>query len=267
MQINNNKYKFPYQLKQVLFFFGLAFFIISGVSAKYKTPELWLKANHYYEQKQFDSAISNYLLLEKEGMISAALYYNIGNAYYRLNNTGLSVLYYQKALHKAPNNQNILDNLELAKQQIQHPLTTLKPIFFIQWWNSFVTFLPVAFWAVFTFLLFVILLSFLYFQKVRNVVSYSGRWLSLIIIVLLGSCLVFYATGYKKNNSNLAVVMSEEASLFHETNKAGTSIEIPEGTTILINGEKDNYYAAELPNGANGWIPKDEVRKVIENKN
>src|SRR5690554_7793015 len=47
--------------------------------------------------------------------VSAELYYNLGNAYYRLNQIGPSIYYYEKALQLAPNDADIKNNLAFAE--------------------------------------------------------------------------------------------------------------------------------------------------------
>jgi len=246
--------------------FFLALLLLYALAAKAKAhPELWNKANYFYEQKQYDSAAHLYLQLKDEGLRNAALYYNLGNTYYRLGETALAILYFERA-HKAnPGSRKIADNLALAQNRIHNPLTKAEPIFFINWWNDFIRFLPPPFWAIFTFLIFVILLGFIYLQKTgEKPVPHAGRWLSLIVVVLLCSLLVFYVSRHRITRNNKAVVMQENAPLYHEANSSGTSISVPEGTTILINDKSTGYYYVELPNGANGWILQSMVEKVSD---
>ena len=240
------------------------FLLFLGATAMAKDhTELWNRAGHFYEQKQYDSAARLYVQLEQEDVKSAALYYNLGNTYYRLNETALAILYFEKA-HKAnPGSRKIADNLALAQSRIHNPLTPAEPIFFISWWNDFIRFLPPPFWAVFTLVVFIILLGFIYIGKTgRKPVPHAGRWLSLIVVVLFCSALVFYVGRRRITRNNKAVVMKENAPLYHQANDLGTSISVPEGTTILIDKEKSEYYYVELPNGANGWMPKNVITKV-----
>jgi len=37
-----------------------------------------------------------------QGLVSAALYYNLANAHYKLNNVGETVYYFEKALQLSP---------------------------------------------------------------------------------------------------------------------------------------------------------------------
>ena len=49
------------------------------------------------------------------GQFSAELYYNLGNAYYKLNNIAESIYYFEKAKQLDPNDEDIIINSNFAK--------------------------------------------------------------------------------------------------------------------------------------------------------
>src|SRR5687767_11475296 len=68
-----------------------------------------------YKKGQYQEAAVAYEKLLAAGE-SAALLYNIGNCYYKLNNWGKAILYYEKALVHAPTDADILFNLRMANE-------------------------------------------------------------------------------------------------------------------------------------------------------
>ncbi|HEX9252844.1 MAG TPA: tetratricopeptide repeat protein, partial [Ignavibacteriaceae bacterium] len=56
------------------------------------------KANELYKNNQYQLAIDEYNKLISQGYEGASLYYNLGNAHYRLGKVGYAILYYEKAL-------------------------------------------------------------------------------------------------------------------------------------------------------------------------
>lgn len=60
------------------------------------------KANQLYHNKNYDSAAKLYQQMIDDGYCSSDLFYNTGNAYYRLNKIGLAIWCYEKAITIQP---------------------------------------------------------------------------------------------------------------------------------------------------------------------
>src|SRR3990170_1403577 len=66
--------------------------------AQEEPAEIFRAANQAYDQKSFSTAVDQYQTLLEKGTVSAAVYYNLGNAYFRLGNLGEAIWCYRKAL-------------------------------------------------------------------------------------------------------------------------------------------------------------------------
>ena len=64
------------------------------------------KANAAYEKDDFNQAVQLYEQAAKQEGTSSMLYYNMGNAYYRLGNMGKAVLCYERSLLLDPSNDD-----------------------------------------------------------------------------------------------------------------------------------------------------------------
>src|ERR1044072_673873 len=71
-------------------------------------------ANAAYAAGKYEKAIQLYQKIEAENTVSAGLYFNLGNAYYKTNNTGKAILYYERAKMLDPDDEDINVNLKLA---------------------------------------------------------------------------------------------------------------------------------------------------------
>src|SRR5262245_20194824 len=70
-------------------------------------------ARALYDQGKYQEALD---ALQKNGVHTAAEYYNAGNCLYKLGRVGQSLAYYEKAHNLAPRNSDIQYNLELAEE-------------------------------------------------------------------------------------------------------------------------------------------------------
>ena len=75
------------------------------------------QANRLYEQGKYTDAIVAYRgLLGKQS--SAALYFNLGNAFFKSGNTGEAIINYRLAQRLAPRDPDILANLRFARESV-----------------------------------------------------------------------------------------------------------------------------------------------------
>ena len=92
-------------------------------------------AKAYYQE-----AILHYEAIVKDGGVrNGKLYYNIGNAYFRLGDTGRAILNYKRAALFMRNDQNLRQNLDYARNrradriELRQKEKVLKTLFFIHY--------------------------------------------------------------------------------------------------------------------------------------
>lgn len=74
-------------------------------------------ANSAYEKGRYTRAVDMYEGLLESGYANAALYYNLGNAYARMDRPGAAIRYYEKARRLQPDEPRIRHNLEQVRRQ------------------------------------------------------------------------------------------------------------------------------------------------------
>src|SRR5258708_3624899 len=74
-------------------------------------------ANQVYDQGKFAEAKEGYEKLIESGAGSANVYYNLGNADFRLGSAGRAMLGYERALALSPRHPEAQANLKLLRQQ------------------------------------------------------------------------------------------------------------------------------------------------------
>ena len=99
-----------------------------------------------YIRQQYQQAIADYEALLKQG-VSADIYYNLGNAYYRTDNITRAVLNYERALLLSPGDRDIRFNLQLARSKTIDKITPESEMFFVTWYRTLVNVMSVDGWA------------------------------------------------------------------------------------------------------------------------
>ena len=98
--------------------------------------ELFNEANEQFKNGKFQHAINTYKKIENAGFQSAALFYNKGNAHFKLNDIPGAILYYERARMIAPTDKDIAFNLKLANQRITDKTDALPTLFYESWWMA-----------------------------------------------------------------------------------------------------------------------------------
>ena len=80
-------------LKKIIFFFLLAFPAVTILCAQETPSSRFEKGVKYYTEADYNEALNTWLDIYKTGYRSAALNYNIGNAYFKLNNIPGAILF------------------------------------------------------------------------------------------------------------------------------------------------------------------------------
>ncbi len=99
---------------RILMFLFITFSLLVGSP----TDSLFIKANGLYDGQQYDSASTLYSEAIRYHGESSVLYYNLGNCSYRMGRIGEAILYNEKALRFAPDDEDILANLDYLRTQI-----------------------------------------------------------------------------------------------------------------------------------------------------
>jgi len=114
--------------------------------------------NEFYKNNQYQLAIDEYDKLINQGYEGASLYYNLGNAHYRLGKIGYAILYYEKALKLSPGDEDAKHNLALAKVNISDKVDELPPFFIFNIWEGLLASFSVSGWTIVVYVVFILLL-------------------------------------------------------------------------------------------------------------
>ena len=76
------------------------------------------KGDSAYMNKDYHKAITLYEDALKSEGVSAAILYNLGNTYYKAGNNGKAILCYERALMLDPNDNDIITNLNLVRNNL-----------------------------------------------------------------------------------------------------------------------------------------------------
>ena len=93
------------------------FFLTLGMVYSQNIDSLFSSGNDSYNKNQFDVSVDAYENILSQGFYSADLYYNLGNAYYRLEDFANARWSYEMGINIDPRNKDMIHNLMLTKKK------------------------------------------------------------------------------------------------------------------------------------------------------
>lgn len=91
----------------------------SGIA---QNETLFEQGKELYKNGKYQQAINSWMKILDNGEHSAELYFNLGNAQYKLNHIGPSIYYYEKALQLSRTTRTLKTTLPLQKMRASIPL-------------------------------------------------------------------------------------------------------------------------------------------------
>lgn len=222
----------------------------------------WKKANLLYEQKLYDSAAYYYGQIAAKDPCNAEVYYNLGNAYYRLNLIGPAVLNYEKALHINPAYKEAEDNLALTQVRISNRIQPMQEIFFLQWWSNLTSGSKAGLWAFITAAIFLLIIGVSLAKTFNKISRVPVQVFSALIIVNVLSLVLALSSAANMADSHKAVVMQNDAPIYPSPSQGKASNLVPEGTTVEITDNKATWVEIKLPDGRMGWIAQELISPI-----
>ena len=223
-------------------------------------------ADDEYKKGNYVQAIRDYEELLKKGP-SVELYYNLGNAYYRVDNITRAVLNYERALKLSPGDEDIRFNLQMARSKTIDKITPKSEMFFVTWYKSLVNITSVDGWAktaMFSLAVaLVLVLCYLFGRKL--IIRKAGFYGAVAFMVLFVLSNVFaYAQMQILTQRSGAVVVSPSAALRKTPvpNSEYNSI-IHEGSRVeIVDDTMKDWKLVELEDGREGWMLSSQMERI-----
>ena len=230
------------------------------------SPGLFAEGNQYYRNGHYEEALQTYLNIMQNGYESGALYYNIGNTYYKLQITGKAVLFYQRAKRLIPDDEDLNANIQILSLSVADKITPLPDVFYIRYWKQFCTMTTSAGWKA------VLIAAWLaaalcaigfFFTPYPGLRRITKIFFVTCIIITGISALVIYSHHQIETGSISGVIMPPEINVFSSPSNTGTELfKLHEGTLVELKRTSGDWIEIRIADGKVGWIRSTDVEKV-----
>ncbi len=240
--------------------------LLSGLSAC--TPEKisgtqMAEANQLYETGQFSEAAAAYQALVDAGADDGALYYNLGNAYYKSGDLGRAILNYRRAQLLRPRDSDVEANLQLAREQTIDKLESDGDSFIdsirhilVEWTTlNEAAVIMLGIWLAFCAMIVAAILR----PRWRRGLRYA---IGVVAVVLLVGIISSGIRLSDSHDDDAVVVMPSVEAHSGPGDDYLTEFTLHSGAEVRVLEQRNNWTRISLPGNLQGWLPAQTVEKL-----
>ncbi|HCL30060.1 MAG TPA: hypothetical protein DIC52_16690 [Candidatus Latescibacteria bacterium] len=217
------------------------------------------EGNSLYRAADFAGARQRYLAAVETGIRDVRLFYNLGNACFKSEHLGESVLWYERALQLDPRDEDVLANLRFVARvkRDQDPEQVGAGIYAVYLWPTLNE----------LFVMTSLGLLGLFLVACWRLWWRPGMYVQVTLIVLsicvLGSGLFTGARLQRQLTRTEAVVVTEEGTARSGPEVGQTPVfVVHEGTKVVVERREAGWLLVRLANGLGGWLPAEVVAVI-----
>ena len=246
-------------MKGAFIAFFLAAYTVCGpaLAALVAVEERFAEAARVYDEGAYSEAVEIYEQLVRDGFRSAALFYNLGNAYYRQGAIGPAVLHLRQASYLSPRDRDIRHNLAFAIDEahavmnpLPFPIRSLRLLSLSEWiWVAVAAWWLTAFYTALA----------LWPGQRRG----WGATATVLVIVLAISLVGVFQWWHLRVKPEVVVMKGGQEALFAPLEDRSTAhFALPEGSVVRVAAESDGWYRVRVGDKS-GWIRQTAVQRIL----
>jgi tetratricopeptide (TPR) repeat protein len=225
---------------------------------------LFAKGNSLYERRDYEKALDEYKKVLDRGVESGPLYYNIGNAYFKLGKIGYAILYYKKALRLTPADSDLKSNLGYAQSLTEDSALTAQGVNRFAWLvripfkeftlNGVARILASAYIALAVMLIGGIINRV--FARRVTLIFYP------VLMLFMLTLAAFVMRYYDEEVLTRAVVVTDSAECRYEPiDKSNVYFTLKKGQEISVLKSRNGWSRIKRLDGKLGWVKSDTVEE------
>jgi tetratricopeptide (TPR) repeat protein len=221
-------------------------------------------ANRLYKDSKYDQAIEAYEKISRTGFESGALYYNLGNSYFKKGELGRALLNYERSRLFIPGDSDVRSNYNFVRSLLNVPSGPQGAPWFLKWADLLFDGTGMNGLTVIVSVLWIAMLALsaarLWLPALKPyAVPLAGLCAAALVVssVALARKTAFYEHG--------AVVLGSELEAKFEPGAGATTyFKLAEGSPVFILDRTAGWVKIRRPDAKIGWVPADSIAAIKE---
>jgi tetratricopeptide (TPR) repeat protein len=245
---------------------AVALLVFSGTLLADEAASLFSQGNQRYSQGDYEGAIEAYEAILQQGFESWQVYYNLGNAYYKIGKLGKAILNLERARRLNPRDDDIQYNLDLANLKVVDRINAIPELFFVRWMKSLARLFSAATlgWTA------LVLYAVTVVLWITRLLATRGKLRSVMTVVVVPIVVLWVLAGslaayrvYLDRAEKFAVVMVDKVDVRSAPESSSTEVfVIHEGVKVRLDRQVQEWAKIRLADGKIGWIPVSAIERI-----
>lgn len=244
----------------------IAVFLFSGVSfcAGESVNDIFFKANRFYDDGSYKDAALLYERLISQGVTSGNIYYNLGNAYYKMGKTGKALINYERAKKFIPDNEDLFANMSFIKSTLDVEQPQESYSLYQKIWRGVRDSVSISAWfvisvAIFFSICLILGIGFINYRFRPRSHVIAGTLVFVFILTF-----ICFIDAYDSNkNFKEGVIILPEADVRYSPSYSGVvAFKLVEGMKAQIIRKQDAWTHIRLNKEKSGWVESEAIEAV-----
>ncbi|MBI4437288.1 MAG: tetratricopeptide repeat protein [Candidatus Omnitrophica bacterium] len=245
----------------LLFVFGE---IALGEKEEYDVRKAFEQGNVLYQKEDYAAAIKAYEEILSRGVQGASLYYNLGNAYFKVGQIGKAVLNYERALKFAPEDKELMNNLTFVHEFLQDKVEAAERPHWQRRLMRLHHFLSLNLVVGMASLCYILTLLFSAYAVIRP--SFRPIFFRRLLVPLASLFVLLSGFGVLKvleSHFSPAIVITEEIDVRYGPSPQETkAFVLHAGTKCSVRDVSGEWILIWLPNDRGGWVHQSGLERI-----
>ncbi len=230
--------------------------------------DMFFEANKQYSEGNYVEAAGLYEEIVSRGVKGGNLYYNLGNAYFKMGENGKALLNYDRARKLIPNYEDLFANITFVKTV----LDVRQPEENYLWYEKLYIIVRDIFstgtWFFNTVILFYIICIFLGISIFKFSFRKTAYMTSAIFgVIFLISMFFFTKSYYVRKNIRKGIIVVQKTEVRYSPSYSGAvAFELTEGIQARILRQEGDWSHIRLNRKKSGWIESEAIEKIKKSK-
>ncbi len=219
-------------------------------------------ANMLYDQGEYAAAAAINQSFVDQGIVDEAVYYNLGNCFFKVGDKKNAVLYYEKALKMNSGNEDAAYNLSVVNGTLIDKFEELPSFSTRPFFTAINGVVSSDFLAVLSIMCLVIaVIRFILMKRKAKYFTFTNSWVLLVV-----ACFLYLWGAVQKDavySFSSAVVSINGMKVHSEPKESSTLLfELNEGTKVELVKQSDQWYNVKTKDGNQGWVEKEWLLEI-----
>jgi tetratricopeptide (TPR) repeat protein len=238
---------------------------VSGLFAD-SAETLFNEGNRLYQAAQYQAALDKYSQISRLRQESGSIYFNMGNCYYKLQDVGRAILFYERALRLSPGDDDIQTNLAIAQLAAVDKIERQPDFILMRVVRTYFHLLPRdaqvrVVVGLYLALMACVILWVLW--RGRRMGDWAGRF-SLVLAFLLtlaGASLA--GRWWEDQNLREAVILATKVEVMSTPGAQAVEVfSLHAGAKVTLDRTSGDWIEIILPDRKSGWVKREALEEI-----